>query len=86
VLYTAHRISTAHSIWEKVLDRLEKAGYVRDTDFTSIKAKGSENITFTENGGIINFRTRTSTGGLGEGYDLLIIDEDYVKGFPTSIP
>lgn len=75
VLYTAHRISTAHSIWEKVLDRLEKAGYERDTDFTSIKAKGSENITFLENGGIINFRTRTSTGGLGEGYDLLIIDE-----------
>ena len=26
-------------------------------------------------GGIIEFRTRTSKGGLGEGFDLLVIDE-----------
>lgn len=87
VLYTAHRISTAHSIWEKVLARLEKMGYVRDTDFTSIKAKGAENITWLENEGIINFRTRTSTGGLGEGYDLLIIDEaqEYTSDQETAL-
>ena len=75
VLYTAHRTSTSHNAWEKVLSRLEKAGYERDVHFTSIKAKGSECVEWIGTDGVVNFRTRTSTGGLGEGYDLLIIDE-----------
>ncbi len=44
-------------------------------DFNSIRAKGQERIELYETGGIIQFRTRTSTGGLGEGFDLLVIDE-----------
>ena len=75
VLYTAHRISTSHNAWEKVLSRLEKAGYVRDADFRSTKATGMEKIEWIGTDGIVNFRTRSSTGGLGEGYDFLIIDE-----------
>lgn len=75
VLYTAHRISTSHNAWEKVLARLEKAGYEKDTDFKSVKATGQERIEWIGTEGVVNFRTRTSTGGLGEGYDFLIIDE-----------
>lgn len=71
ILYTAHRASTAHSIWER-LSRL-----CAKTDITivsSFRAFGKEHL-YTDDGGVIEFRTRTSTGGLGEGYDLLIIDE-----------
>lgn len=75
VLYTAHRITTSHNAWEKVLERLEKAGFVPDEDFKSIKANGMERIEWLDSDAIINFRTRSSKGGLGEGYDLLIIDE-----------
>lgn len=75
VLYTAHRISTSHSIWEKVFDLLEKAGFHRDEDFKSVKATGMEKIEWLDSDAVCNFRTRSSTGGLGEGYDVLIIDE-----------
>ena len=53
---------------------LESMGYVNDENFTTLKAKGNEEIRFVD-GGVLKFRTRTSTGGLGEGYDLLVIDE-----------
>lgn len=75
VLHTAHRISTSHSSFEKVKKYLEKSGYVDGTHFNSIKAKGQERIELYESGGVIQFRTRTSSGGLGEGFDLLVIDE-----------
>lgn len=42
--------------------------------YKQLKAKGREVIEVF-NGGKIEFRTRTSKGGLGEGYDLLVIDE-----------
>lgn len=71
ILYTAHRASTAHSIWE----RLERLCAKCDIEIvSSFRAFGKEHL-YTANGGVIEFRTRTSTGGLGEGYDLLIIDE-----------
>src|SRR5699024_1595264 len=38
------------------------------------KARGNESIELV-GGGRIDFRTRTSTGGLGESFDLLVIDE-----------
>lgn len=70
ILYTAHRASTAHSIW----DRLGRLCVKCDIDITSsFRAFGKEHL-YTEDSAI-EFRTRTSTGGLGEGYDLLIIDE-----------
>lgn len=75
MLHTAHRISTSHSSFEKVKKYLEKMGYVDGEDFNSIRAKGQERIELYKSGGIIQFRTRTSNGGLGEGFDLMIIDE-----------
>lgn len=75
ILHTAHRISTSHSSFEKVKRYLEKMGYVDGEDFSSIRAKGQERIELFDGGGIVQFRTRTSNGGLGEGFDLLVIDE-----------
>lgn len=69
ILYTAHRTTTSHAMWEKLCAMLEKAG----TEYKSVKQFGLENVRTGD--GIVNFRTRTSSGGLGEGYDLLIIDE-----------
>jgi len=70
ILYTAHRASTAHSIWER-LSRLCAKCNIHIT--SSFRAFGKEHL-YTEDS-VIEFRTRTSSGGLGEGYDLLIIDE-----------
>ena len=71
ILYTAHRASTAHAVWERLGRLCEKADIVVESSF---RAFGKEHL-YCEGGGVIEFRTRTSTGGLGEGYDLLIIDE-----------
>lgn len=71
ILYTAHRATTSHAVWERLGRLCEKANI---EVVSSIKAFGKEHI-YTEGDGAIEFRTRTSTGGLGEGYDLLIIDE-----------
>lgn len=75
ILHTAHRISTSHSSFEKLKSYLEDMGLADKETFTSIKAKGQERIELTETGGVIQFRTRTANGGLGEGFDLLVIDE-----------
>lgn len=75
ILHTAHRISTSHSSFEKMKKYLEKMGYVYGEDFNSIRAKGQERIELYATGGVIQFRTRTSNGGLGEGFDILVIDE-----------
>lgn len=78
ILYTAHVIATAHSVFETVCFLLDNM----KIDYGSVKAKGQENIRLKDDNGnayklehTINFRTRTNNGGLGEGYDLLIIDE-----------
>lgn len=75
ILHTAHRISTSHSSYEKVKKYLEDSGYIEGEDFNSIKAKGQERLELYQSGGVIQFRTRTSSGGLGEGFDFLVIDE-----------
>ncbi len=75
VLYTAHRTTTSHNAWEKVIDLLGKSGYKEGEDFKTTKQFGLERIEWLKGEGVINFRTRSSKGGLGEGYDLLIIDE-----------
>ena len=83
ILYTAHRATTSHAVWER-LDRMcEKAGIQISSSF---KAFGKEHL-YTPDGGVIEFRTRTSSGGLGEGYDLLIIDEaqEYTEAQETSL-
>ena len=75
ILHTAHRIFTSHSSFLKIKKYLEDMGLEDKEHFLSIKAKGQERIELVESGGVIQFRTRTSTGGLGEGFDLLVIDE-----------
>ena len=77
VLYTAHRQTTSTNAWEKTGKLLGKMGFEEETDFKTYKTRGTEQILWMRDGseGCINFRTRTATGGLGEGYDLLIIDE-----------
>lgn len=70
ILYTAHRASTAHSIWERLSRLCAKCSI---PIVSSFRAFGKEHL-YTEDS-VIEFRTRTSSGGLGEGYDLLIVDE-----------
>ena len=74
VLHTAHRTSTSKSAFDRLLGILEETGLENQVDLTSIRARGMEKIEFP-NGGQIDFRTRSSTGGLGESFDLLVIDE-----------
>lgn len=71
ILHTAHRTTTTHSAWERLLNLLESANI---EVISSYRAFGKERIEVS-GGGKIEFRTRTSKGGLGEGFDLLIIDE-----------
>lgn len=76
ILYTAHRTSTSHNAWEKICSLLSKIGYVEGENYKTSKRYGMETIIWLDgSGGEIHFRTRTSNGGLGEGFDLLIIDE-----------
>lgn len=69
ILYTAHRTTTSHAMWEKLCGMLDSMGQ----PYKSVKQFGLENVRAGD--GVVNFRTRTASGGLGEGYDLLIIDE-----------
>lgn len=71
ILHTAHRTTTTHAAWERLLDLLEKAEIEVASTY---RAYGKEHI-YLKDGGKIEFRTRTSKGGLGEGFDLLVIDE-----------
>lgn len=70
ILHTAQLASTAHKAWERLCRRLDTAKIPYD----SIRAKGAEEIVII-GGGTIEFRTRTSLGGMGESFDLLVIDE-----------
>lgn len=70
ILHTAHRTTTSHSAWERLCMLLDEASI----DYKATKQMGLETIRL-EDGGYCNFRTRSSKGGLGEGYDTLIIDE-----------
>lgn len=74
LLHTAHRTTTSASSFDRLLSILEEMGLEEGEDYKKIKAIGRERIELV-GGGFINFRTRTSTGGLGESYDVLIIDE-----------
>ena len=71
IMHTAHRTPTSHSAWERLYNLVKASGLVITSEY---RAMGKEHI-YVEGGGRIEFRTRTSKGGLGEGYDLLIIDE-----------
>ena len=86
ILHTAHRTTTSSSAARRLAALLDASGYqevVRpkagekyDKHYTYTKQLGLENIRLLrENGGSCSFRTRSSKGGLGEGFDLLVIDE-----------
>jgi len=70
ILHTAHRTTTSHSAWERLCILLDEA----NVQYTATKQLGLETVK-VDGGGSIAFRTRSSKGGLGEGYDLLVIDE-----------
>lgn len=87
ILYTAHRTTTSHSFYERIDEALADSGYIKasvarkednvpeEQLYDAYKANGLESITLRKNKARIAFRTRTSKGGLGEGYDLLLHDE-----------
>lgn len=75
VVYTAHRTSTSTSLWERLVRVLSKMGYVEDKSFKTGKRVGAEKVVLNETGGEVHFRTRTNNGGLGEGFDIFIVDE-----------
>lgn len=83
VCHTAHRTTTSHDAFNRLYTLLKKAGYeehsrkqkvMPEHSFFASKQYGLEHIEIS-GGGVIDFRTRTNNGGLGEGFDLLIIDE-----------
>lgn len=86
ILHTAHRTTTSAAAARRLAALLDAAGYVEvirqkkgekyDRHYTYSKQLGLERIHLLgDNGGTIDFRTRSSKGGLGEGFDLLVIDE-----------
>ena len=83
ILHTAHLTDTAHIAWERLKNRLEEIGV---KPASSYKAYGKEPIRMP-GGGVIDFRTRTSSGALGSGYDLLVIDEaqEYTQAQQTAL-
>lgn len=84
VCHTAHRTTTSHDAFNRLYSLLKKAGYEEvskkntknkpEQGFYASKLYGLERIEIL-GGGSVDFRTRTDNGGLGEGFDLLIIDE-----------
>lgn len=86
ILHTAHRTTTSSSASRRLASLLNGAGYTEiarpkngmkyEKAYTYSKQFGLEKITLLdEDGGSCDFRTRSSKGGLGEGFDLLVIDE-----------
>ena len=71
ILHTAHRTTTSHAAWERLCSQLDKA----KISYKSIKASGREAVYIKGTDARVEFRTRSSKGGLGEGFDLLVIDE-----------
>lgn len=98
ILHTAHRTTTSTSASRRLKDRMVAAGFEEvtrikkgqkyDKHFTYTKQMGLERIVLLcDGGGAIDFRTRSSSGGLGEGFDLLVIDEaqEYTDNQETAL-
>lgn len=86
ILHTAHRTTTSHASWEKLKQMLDENDYTEvkradkektyEKSYTATAQFGLETVKILdEGGGSISFRTRSSKGGLGEGFDLLVVDE-----------
>lgn len=85
ICHTAHRTTTSSSAWDRLQRLLVDSGYIElgrkkkgeedpANGFRLNKQHGLEEINMVAGGRIV-FRTRTPNGGLGEGFDLLIVDE-----------
>lgn len=85
ICHTAHKTSTSHAAFVRLMKILTDAGYkevlrrkkgkeMPEKSFKATKQYGLEQI-FLNDGGYIVFRTRTDAGGIGESFDVLIIDE-----------
>jgi len=85
ICHTAHRTTTSHQAWDRLVKILADSGYAElgrakknevppAKSYRLTKQYGLESIKLTEGGEAV-FRTRTVNGGLGEGFDLLVIDE-----------
>lgn len=83
ILYTAQSTDTCHEIYElRVLPLVEALAEKHEEIeiAQNSKALGKEHIYLRggglwKRGGMLEFRTRTTTGRLGTGFDMLIIDE-----------
>lgn len=86
MLHTAHRTTTSSSASKRLAAILNEKGYTEvvrpkagakyEKSYIYSKQFGLEKIILLdEGGGSCDFRTRSSKGGLGEGFDLLVIDE-----------
>lgn len=75
ILHTAHRTTTSHAAFERLIFLINAVGLIEKEDYKVTRQFGLESIEMFSNGGRISFRTRSSKGGLGEGFDLLVIDE-----------
>lgn len=84
-LHTAHRTTTSTSASIRLAKLLTDMGYKEEQRitpgetyekaYTYLKTIGLERIRLLDTGGEISFRTRTTKGGIGEGFDTLVIDE-----------
>ena len=84
-LHTAHRTTTSSSASLRLANLLKDMGYQEiqrisrdetyEKAYTYSKQFGLERIRLLDTGGSVDFRTRTAKGGLGEGFDTLIVDE-----------
>lgn len=85
VLYTAHRTTTSNVMWQRTTDILNELGFEEKRDFFTGKKFGLEDIRMGN--AKVNYRTRSTKGGLGEGYDILIIDEaqEYTDDQETAL-
>lgn len=87
ILHTAHRTKTSRMAWERLKTLLNGLGLSEPDDFKTTSTIGMESIRLKETGGRIDFGTRSSRSGLGEGFDLLVIDEaqEYTEDQQTAL-
>jgi len=74
VLYSAHNGKTTRKMFRHIADECEGTPRLARALRTVYRAAGTEGVYFA-NGGCIEFQTRTNSGGRGETYDVIIIDE-----------
>lgn len=78
VLYTAHHGKTMRKMFKAVADFVEGTpdfrAALRPGREGVYRAAGSEGVYFAD-GGMIEFATRTNSGGRGETYDVIVVDE-----------